>query len=202
MKVDIFTTEKKYDIIYADPPWRYQDKTCEGACAKHYNTMSVEEICALPVANLAAKDCTLFMWATYPQMQEALKVIAAWGFKYKTIAFQWVKLNRNVKLNNFTIATVQDILHKACFFGLGRWTRGNTECCLLATKGKPHRENNAVSQLIFAPLTKHSSKPPEARDRIKTLLGGVCTLLNFSQENRSKAGTVGVMRCNVLCQNA
>lgn len=172
MKVDIFTTEKKYDIIYADPPWRYQDKTCEGACAKHYNTMSVEEICALPVANLAAKDCTLFMWATYPQMQEALKVIAAWGFKYKTIAFQWVKLNRNVKLNNFTIATVQDILHKACFFGLGRWTRGNTECCLLATKGKPHRENNAVSQLIFAPLTKHSSKPPEARDRIKTLMGG------------------------------
>ena len=172
MKVDIFTTEKKYDIIYADPPWRYQDKTCEGACAKHYNTMSVEEICALPVANLAAKDCTLFMWATYPQMQEALKVIAAWGFKYKTIAFQWVKLNRNVQVNNFTIATVQDILHKVCFFGLGRWTRGNTECCLLATKGKPHRENNSVSQLIFAPLTKHSSKPPEARDRIKTLLGG------------------------------
>lgn len=172
MKVDIFTTEKKYDIIYADPPWRYQDKTCEGACAKHYNTMSVEEICALPVANLAAKDCTLFMWATYPQMHEALKVIAAWGFKYKTIAFQWVKLNRNVKLNNFTIATVQDILHKACFFGVGRWTRGNTECCLLATKGKPHRENNAVSQLIFAPLTKHSSKPVETRERIKTLMGG------------------------------
>lgn len=172
MKVDIFTTDKRYDIIYADPPWRYQDKTCEGACAKHYNTMSVEGICALPVANLAAKDCTLFMWATYPQMQEALKVIAAWGFKYKTIAFQWVKLNRSVKLNNFTIATVQDILHKACFFGLGRWTRGNTECCLLATKGKPHRENNSVSQLIFAPLTKHSSKPPEARDRIKTLMGG------------------------------
>src|SRR5699024_3242902 len=133
-------TEKRYDIIYADPPWRYQDKSCEGACAKHYNTMGVDEICALPIANLAAKDCTLFMWATYPQMHEALKVIAAWGFKYKTIAFQWVKLNRSVKLNNFTIATVQDILHKTCFFGLGRWTRGNTECCLLATKGTPHRQ--------------------------------------------------------------
>ena len=172
MKIDIYNTDNKYDIIYADPPWRYQDNTCEGACAKHYNTMSVEEICALPVANLAAKDCTLFMWATYPQMQEALKVIAAWGFKYKTIAFQWVKLNRNVKLNNFTIATVQDILHKTCFFGLGRWTRGNTECCLLATKGTPHRQNNSVSQLVFAPLTRHSSKPPEVRDRIKILMGG------------------------------
>lgn len=172
MKVDIFTTEKKYDIIYADPPWSYQDKGCNGACAKHYHTMGVDEICALPIANLSAKNCILFMWATYPQMQEALKVIAAWGFKYKTIAFQWVKLNRNVKLNNFTIATVQDILHKTCFFGLGRWTRGNTECCLLATKGKPRRENNSVSQLVFAPLTRHSSKPPEVRDRIKILMGG------------------------------
>lgn len=172
MKVDIFTTEKKYDIIYADPPWSYQDKGCNGACAKHYHTTGVDEICALPIANLSAKNCILFMWATYPQMQEALKVIAAWGFKYKTIAFQWVKLNRNVKLNNFTIATVQDILHKTCFFGLGRWTRGNTECCLLATKGTPHRQNNSVSQLVFAPLTRHSSKPPEVRDRIKILMGG------------------------------
>lgn len=114
----------------------------------------------------------------------------------------WVKLNRNVQLNNFTIATVQDILHKACFFGLGRWTRGNTECCLLATKGKPHRENNSVSQLIFAPLTKHSSKPLETRERIKTLMGGVHKQSNSLQENMLKAGTVGVMRCNVLCQNA
>lgn len=172
MKIDIYHTDKKYDIIYADPPWSYQDKGCNGACAKHYHTMGVDEICALPIANLSAKNCILFMWATYPQMQEALKVIAAWGFKYKTIAFQWVKLNRNVKLNNFTIATVQDILHKTCFFGLGRWTRGNTECCLLATKGTPHRQNNSVSQLVFAPLTRHSSKPPEVRDRIKILMGG------------------------------
>lgn len=172
MKVDIYNTDKKYDIIYADPPWSYQDKGCNGACAKHYHTMGVDEICTLPIANLSAKDCILFMWATYPQMQEALKVIAVWGFKYKTIAFQWVKLNRNVKLNNFTIATVQDILHKTCFFGLGRWTRGNTECCLLATKGTPHRQNNSVSQLVFAPLTRHSSKPPEVRDRIKILMGG------------------------------
>lgn len=172
MKIDIYHTDKKYDIIYADPSWSYQDKGCNGACAKHYHTMGVDEICALPIANLSAKNCILFMWATYPQMQEALKVIAAWGFKYKTIAFQWVKLNRNVKLNNFTIATVQDILHKTCFFGLGRWTRGNTECCLLATKGTPHRQNNSVSQLVFAPLTRHSSKPPEVRDRIKILMGG------------------------------
>lgn len=171
MKVDIYNTEKQYDIIYADPPWSYRDKGCNGACSKHYHTMNVDNICALPVASIAAKDCTLFMWATYPQMREALTVIDAWGFKYKTIAFQWVKLNRNVQLNDFTVATIQDILHKACFFGLGHWTRGNTECCLLATKGKPHKQNSSVSQLIFAPLIRHSSKPPEARIKIKTLMG-------------------------------
>lgn len=172
MKVDIFNTDKKYSIIYADPPWRYDDKSCEGACEKHYNTLSVEQISELPVSRIAEKDSVLFLWATYPQLREALRVIEAWGFKYKTIAFQWVKLNRNIQIDDLTIATVQDILKKACFFGLGRWTRGNTECCLLATKGKPRRENNSVSQLIFSPLTRHSAKPPKVREQIKRLMGG------------------------------
>lgn len=156
MKVDIFNTDKKYDIIYADPPWRYQDKSCEGACEKHYNTMTLRDICNLPINNIAEKDCVLFMWTTYPMLKEALQVIESWGFKYKTIAFQWVKQNKSG--NGF-------------FFGLGRWTRGNTECCLLATKGKPHRESSAVSQLIFAPLTRHSEKPQEARNKIIQLMG-------------------------------
>ena len=69
MKVDIFNTDKKYNIIYADPPWKYQDKHCEGACEKHYQTMKIEDICNLPVANLADKDCVLFMWATYPMLK-------------------------------------------------------------------------------------------------------------------------------------
>ena len=107
MKVDIFNTDKKYNIIYADPPWKYQDKGCNGACEEYYHTLNVEQICALPINKLAEKDCVLFMWATYPQMKEALKVIEAWGFNYKTIAFQWVKLNRNVQLNNKRIACVQ-----------------------------------------------------------------------------------------------
>ena len=182
MKIDIFTTDKKYDIIYADPPWKYQDKGCSGACEKHYHTLSVEQICELPISSLAEKDCVLFMWATYPQMKEALKVIEAWGFKYKTIAFQWVKLNRNVQLNNFMISTVQDILHKSCFFGLGRWTRGNTECCLLATRGKPHRDNSGISQLIFSPLARHSEKPTEVRDRIKRLMGGGTAIELFARQ--------------------
>lgn len=82
---------KKYSVIYADPPWSYRDKGCSGNAADHYQTMTIEDICNLPVQDLAADNCVLFLWATYPMIKEALKVIEAWGFKYKTIGFQWVK---------------------------------------------------------------------------------------------------------------
>ncbi len=90
--------QKKYNIIYADPPWSYQDKGCNGNAEDHYRTMTLADICNLPInggGGIAADDCVLFMWATYPMMAEALKVIEAWGFTYKTIGFQWVKLNRS-----------------------------------------------------------------------------------------------------------
>lgn len=86
---------KKYGIIYADPPWNYSDKKCSGAAAVQYRCMKVEDICALPVKDIAADDCVLFLWTTYPMLKEALKVIEAWGFTYKSIAFQWLKLNRS-----------------------------------------------------------------------------------------------------------
>lgn len=119
--------------------------------------MTLSDICALPVADLAADDCILFMWATYPMLKEALQVIEAWGFKYKTIGFQWVKQNKS---------------GNGYFFGLGRWTRGNTEPCLIATKGKPHRTSAGVGQLIFSPLREHSQKPDIVRDKIVELTGG------------------------------
>ena len=97
---------KKYKIIYADPPWSYQDKGCNGTMAEHYNGMSIKDLCNMPVNELADKDCVLFLWATYPLLPEALKLIKAWGFTYKSIAFQWVKLNRK---------------SKTPFYGLGRW---------------------------------------------------------------------------------
>ena len=169
--------DKKYNIIYADPPWSYSDKGCNGNAAQHYPLMKDADICALPVKDIAADDCVLFMWATYPKLKEALDVIKAWGFTYKTIGFQWVKQNRS---------------GNGHFFGLGRWTRGNTEpCfiatkgdifpiilnddasapCLIATKGKPKRINPSVSQLVFSPLRAHSQKPDEVRDKIVELMG-------------------------------
>ncbi len=157
MRVDIFSTEKKYRIIYADPPWRYSDRKCNGACEFHYKTMPLEEMKKLPVPQLADKDCVLFLWTTYPMLKEAMELIEAWEFVYKSIGFQWVKKNKS---------------GNGWFFGLGRWTRGNTEPCLLAVKGKPHRESNNISQLIMEPIGEHSTKPFVVREKIVDLMGG------------------------------
>lgn len=164
---------KKYNIIYADPPWSYSDSGCAGAAAAQYSTMKIDELKKLPVnpagggGGIAADNCVLFMWATYPKMQEALDLIEAWGFTYKSIAFQWVKQNRSG--NGF-------------FFGLGRWTRGNSEPCLIAVKGKPKRISASVGQLVFSPLRKHSQKPPEVRDKIVELMGDLPRIELFARE--------------------
>ena len=165
--IDIFNTDKKYNIIYADPPWKYNDKGCQGAAEKIYPTMTVEEIAELPINKITSDDCVLFMWATYPKIKEALELIEKWGFTYKSIAFQWIKQNKS---------------GNGYFFGLGRWTRGNTECCLIATKGKPKRINNSVSQLIISPIQEHSKKPSETRDRIVQLLGDLPRIELFARQ--------------------
>lgn len=155
-EIDIFSPVKKYDVIYADPPWRYQDKKCNGACALHYDTMKIQDIKDLPVKELAAKDCVIFMWITYPMLKEGIELMEAWGFKYKTIGFQWIKLNKS---------------GKGKFFGLGRRTRGNTEACFIGTRGKPSRKSNKVSQIIEEVIGPHSQKPEVVRDKIRELMG-------------------------------
>jgi N6-adenosine-specific RNA methylase IME4 len=155
-----------FSIIYADPAWSYKDRNCNGSAAGQYETMTLDAIKALPVASVAAKDAVLLMWATWPLMPEALQVIGAWGFTFKTCGFLWVKKNKS------------DCGH---FFGLGRWTRGNSEFCLLATRGKPKRIGMAVEQLCFEPLTRHSEKPKVIRDRIVELLGDVPRLEMFAR---------------------
>ena len=158
---------KRYDIIYADPPWQYERKKVQGAAENHYSTMSNKDICNLNIAELANKDCVLFLWATFPKLPEALQVIKAWGFHYKTIAFLWLKQNKS---------------KKGWFFGLGFWTRGNAEICLLATKGKPHRKSNKVHQFIISPIREHSRKPNEAREKIVELMGDIPRLELFARE--------------------
>lgn len=92
---------KKYKIIYADLPWKYDRKIGEGVAEKQYPTMEIEEICSLPIKEIADKDCILFLWATFPKLKEALKVIEAWGFRYRTVAFVWIKLNKKKKTPYF-----------------------------------------------------------------------------------------------------
>jgi N6-adenosine-specific RNA methylase IME4 len=160
---------KKYKIIYADPPWSYKDKALLGnrdATCK-YTTQSKEFLDNMPVAEIADKDCVLFLWVTMPKLNECWDLIQKWGFEYKTVAFTWVKLNK---------------IKKSWFWGMGRWTRSNAELCLLCTKGKPKRISASVHSVIESSIRKHSQKPDEARDRIITLLGDIPRIELFARE--------------------
>lgn len=149
--------QKKYAVIYADPPWAYAAGGKKRNVAKHYCVMPPEDIFGLPVQDIAADDCLLFLWATFPQLEIALETIRRWGFVYKTVAFVWVK--RNKKSSGW-------------FWGMGNWTRSNPEICLLGIKGKPRRASAAVHSVVDAPISRHSEKPAEVRDRITQLIGG------------------------------
>ena len=161
---------KKYGIIYADPPWQYKVYSKKGAgrsAESHYPTMSIEDIRALPVGELADRDCALFLWITFPMLLDALSVIKAWGFTYKTVAFAWVKQNK--KANTL-------------FWGMGYWTRANVELCILATKGRPRRKSAGVHQVVLAPVEEHSKKPNIVRDKIVTLMGDLLRIELFARQ--------------------
>ena len=123
---------KKFNIIYADPPWQYHTGNgMSGTATNHYHTMNLEEIRSLPVASIADNDCILFLWVTFPCLQEGLSVMESWGFQYKTCGFNWVK--RNKKSDGW-------------FLGLGFWTRSNSEVCLIGTKGHPNLSDRFAMQ--------------------------------------------------------
>jgi N6-adenosine-specific RNA methylase IME4 len=147
---------KKYQIIYADPPWSYRGKMMNSSVTDHYGVMSLKDICNLPVKDIAEKDCILFLWVTLPKLNEFMKVIKAWGFEYKTTAFVWAKKNK---------------ISDSFFMGLGRWTRANPEICVLATKGQISRKSNNIRQLQIHPIAKHSEKPAIFRQLIVDLVG-------------------------------
>lgn len=175
MKVDIYNTDKKYNIIYADPPWEYKQsgskKNSRGMAKQHYSTMSTEDICNLPIRKISTNDCLLFLWATFPNIGEALKVMEKWGFKYKTAAFVWVKKNKK---------------SDSLFWGMGAYTRANAEICLLGispkTKAKQTVINNGVHQVIESKIEEHSKKPDETRDRIIKLCGDLPRIELFARQ--------------------
>ena len=130
--------------------------------------MGIDELCALPVADLAAPDSALFLWATFPQLPAALRLIEAWGFHYKSVAFVWLKKNKKAD---------------SWFYGLGFWTRGNAEICLLATRGHPKRQAANIHQFIISPIEAHSKKPDEAREKIVALMGDLPRVELFARQS-------------------
>lgn len=180
----------KFGAIYADPPWNFE--TWSGpaipgrAEVAPYEGQEIDYIAGLPVGDLAADDCVLFMWVTWPLLFDCKPVLDAWGFEYKTCGFLWVK--------------VQKECPRKPKMGQGYWSRSNTEPCLLATKGHPHRLRADVRQVmdsvpyewadlepetIPGSLREHSRKPDEVHDRIERLVAGeYCELFGRQQRPR------------------
>jgi N6-adenosine-specific RNA methylase IME4 len=176
-----------YGAILADPPWHFQSWTggrwngdkhkpvYTPAKAPEYATMSFESIAALPIADLCAPSCALFVWGVWYYLPQTLDAIKSWGFQYKTCAFSWQKADIR-----------QPDIFKEQYegqWGLGYWTRQNTEFCLLATRGSPKRLNADVQQGIIAPRREHSRKPDGIHERIERLVAGPYVEL-FARQTR------------------
>ena len=163
-------SKKKYNIILADPPWSFQHYSDKGkgkSPDNYYKCQKLQDIKDLPIGELAAKDCILFMWVTYPFLQKSFEVLKAWGFEYKTVAFTWVKKNKS---------------GKGWFWGMGYWTRSNAEICLLATKGSITKQSSSVHQIIDTPVESHSKKPDITREKIIKLCGDIPRIELFARE--------------------
>ena len=169
MIIDIFRPPKKYAVIYADPPWTYKESGGghRGTAGLPYPTMTTEEICALPVKELADEKSVLFIWATFPKLQECLKVMASWGFSYYGLGFDWTK----------TTAT-----GKPCY-GMGYYTRQNNEVCLIGVrKERVKPEDRSISCVVQSVRREHSRKPDEVREAIGKICGDVPKVEFFARQ--------------------
>ena len=163
--------EMKYQIIYADPPWAYRQKQInfqsydkgkkyENSVTDHYQSMTNQEIKALPVSELADSDCLLYLWATSPNLNVAIETGKAWGFEYKTVAFVWDKQRTNY----------------------GFYTLSSVELCLVFKKGRIPKKSAHERQFLSEKVGKHSAKPTEIRDRIDRMYPNAKKLELFARE--------------------
>lgn len=175
MKVDIFSTDKKYNIIYADPPWRFHSKELQAYSGDRfrpletvYNTEKTEDMKKWDISRISDKDCALFMWTTDAHIAEAIELMRAWGFKYVTIPFIWAKTTKNGKQVS----------------NLGAWTMKNCEICLLGTRGSmlKYKKVNNVQQLFYAERLSHSQKPNCVYKYIETLFGDIPRIELFARQ--------------------
>lgn len=172
MKVDIFNTNKKYAVIYADPPWEYKESGGgrRGTAGLPYQTMTTDDICKLPIEDIAEDTSILFIWATFRKLEECLKVINAWGYKYYGLAFDWIKTTPK---------------GKPCY-GMGYYTRQNNEVCLIGVR-KSHKLrikpcDRSISCVLMSERREHSRKPDEVRAYIERICGDVPKIELFARQ--------------------
>lgn len=178
---------ERYSIIYLDPPWKYNSRAnhktrFRGGAEGHYPLMSMDRIAALPIQKLAARDCAVLMWCTFPYLNDQIKLFDHWGFRYRTQFLTWIKLNpKGYDLpaddpsyqpgKQYVLYT--DGLFHSVFFGVGYYAKSNPEVCLLGMRGQVPTISDAVSSVILAPRGEHSRKPTEAYSRIEQVFGDV-----------------------------
>ena len=155
----------KYNIIYADPPWQYFEGGYKNQ-SQHYNTMEFSDIKDLKIQEIAADNCILFLWITDPMLIKLKELLTAWGFKYSTVGFYWVKKTKQDKWA----------------FGLGNWTRANPEICIIATKGSIERKDASIPKLVIDEIGEHSKKPDIVRDKIVQLVGKLPRIELFARK--------------------
>jgi len=161
---------RSYGAILADPPWAFRtyggdDATPHRTDEDHYSVMSLGDLKRLPVGDLAAKSCVLFLWVVDTHLDQCFDVAKGWGFRYKTRAFEWFKTKKGIIDPHHYVESDFPI-------SMGYWSRKQCESCLLFTKGNPPRLNADVRQVIFAPRREHSRKPDQQYGRIERLVNG------------------------------
>lgn len=165
----------KYNIIYADPPWEYYKGGYKNQ-SQHYDTLNIEELKQLPLDDIVADNCILFLWVTFPILDQVFDLIKWWGFNYSTVGFVWVK-----SLKDGT----------GFHFGLGNWTRANTELCLIATKGSIERKDASISQIVYEPIGEHSAKPEIVKKHVVKLVGDLPRIELFARDKTEGWDTWG-----------
>jgi N6-adenosine-specific RNA methylase IME4 len=161
---------KRYQIILADPPWTYEKTgsitNSRGMAKQFYQTMSISDLCLLPVRDIAEDNAVLFLWTTWPQLERSFSVIRAWGFTYFGLGFEWIK------------KTITNKDH----FGMGYYTRANSEPCLMAFRGKLKPLVHSIRQIVESPIQRHSQKPSEVRDKIVQIFGDLPRIEIFARQ--------------------
>jgi N6-adenosine-specific RNA methylase IME4 len=170
-----------FTVAHIDPPWTFYAWSHRGdskSACQHYKCQTLHDIVALPVSELMAPDAAVFLWAVQPMYPEAMRVLDAWGFAFRTVAFVWIKMPHRWSEHQLPLRISPRM-------GLGYHTRSGSEACWLATRGKGYkRQSMGVEQVIFAPLREHSRKPDEVAHRIDRLVGDAPRIELFAREQR------------------